>query len=692
MKLIITEKNQTAKRIAEILSGGKAKKEGGPRSTIYVFQDNGESVTCIGMRGHILKVDFPDEYRQWQQVDPKDLLKAEILKIPTEKALINRLKKLAKEADSAVIATDFDREGELIGFDVMAVVREANPDIEMSRARFSALTEPLIKQAFSDLDTLDEDLAHAGEARQDIDLMWGASLTRFISLATTRLGSRFLSVGRVQSPTLALIVEKEKEVKAFVPEDFWQIKVDLDKEGFTFKADHKQDRFKDEPSAKAVFEKIGDTATVVSVQKKDRKIKPPAPFNTTSFLAAASSIRVPPVRAMDIAERLYMRGLTSYPRVDNTVYPESLDLHEVLAAIEGSDVVGPLASDLKQQKKFTPTRGKKFSSDHPPIYPTGAAHKSDLSDQEWKIYELISRRFMATLATEAKAQSTRADFDINGEPFTARGDVITDEGFMKYYHYSKKKDDLLPELIEDEKLRVVDSELLKKQTQPPPRYSEGKLIEKMEDLGLGTKSTRHSIIQNLVERGYVLGSPLRPSETGIAVSETLNRHAEMVTTPDMTAQLEGEMDNIAEGRKSLENVVDVSRNTLGEILDVMEKNKDEISHDIREGMKGDITLGECPVCDGEIRIKTARKSRKRFAGCNKYPDCEQAYPLPQRGMILPTGEVCEHCGSPAIKVINKGRKPWELCLDPECPTKTPKKKDEAKDGGSADSAGAEKRG
>jgi len=669
MKLIVTEKNQTASRIATVLSGGKAKREGSTRSPVYVFSSDGEEVKCLGLRGHIMKVDFPDEYRQWQKVEPKELLDADIVKTPAEKTLAATLKRLAKEAESVVIATDYDREGELIGSDIMGLVREANPEAEFTRARFSALTPAEIKRAFSETDELDINLARAGEARQDIDLIWGAALTRFISLATTRLGQKFLSVGRVQSPTLAIVVGREREIQAFKPEDYWQVRVTLEDGGGTFTARHETERFTTSAAARAAFENIVEQGTVTSVKKKDRTMSPPAPFNTTAFLAAASSIKLQPSRAMNIAESLYMRGLISYPRVDNTVYPDSLSMRVILESIAGADVIGPLAKELLKRGQFKPTRGKKFATDHPPIHPTDSASKEKLKGPEWRVYELVARRFLATLADPAQAQSTRVDLDIGGEPFVARGDVIVSEGFLRYYHYFRKRDEELPNLAEGDTVRVVDRELEAKQTQPPARFTEGKLIEKMEELGLGTKSTRHSIIQNLGERGYVYGSPLKPSEMGIAVAGALERHAGPVATPEMTAQLETDMDGIAEGEQSLERVVDRSREALSGILDIMEEQKEEIAREIREGIKGDTVLGACPRCGGEIRIKRARKSGKRFAGCGNYPDCDLAFPLPQKGGIVGSGETCEECGSPKIKVLIARRRPWELCLDPECPTK-----------------------
>lgn len=670
MKLIVTEKNQTAERIASILSGGKNSKEKTTGGIVYSYmEDDGNEVKIVGMRGHVLQVDFPEEYRVWQKVEPKSLVHADIEKTPKVKSLVTMLTRLARQATEVVIATDYDREGELIGSDIKDLILNANPDARISRARFSALTPTEINEAFSNTDVLDENLAKAGEARQDIDLIWGAALTRFISLASTRLGPRFLSAGRVQSPTLAIIVDREKQRRAFVPEDYWQIKVTCEASLMKFVARHKTERFTNEPEARAAFEKIGEFGTVAYVNMKDRRIQPPAPFNTTAFLTAASSINVPPARAMDVAESLYTRGIISYPRVDNTVYPESLDLHGVLASIRDADEVGPLAAELMKKKSLTATRGKKFSTDHPPLYPTASPARDSLKPVEWKIFELVARRFMATLSGSAHARSTRVDLDINGEPFVARGDVIMDEGFLRFYPYLRKKDEELPSLSEGDTVAIVDSAFEQKQTMPPPRYSEGKLIEKMEEMGLGTKSTRHSIIQGLIERGYAFGSPLKPTETGIAVTQALERHATTVTTPGMTSELEQNMDEIVEGKRSLEGVVDHSRLVLGKIMDSMESQKEEISKEIRDGVRGDAVLGECPDCGGEMRILRAKKSGKRFAGCGGYPECRVTFPLPQKGAIVVTGEKCEECESPRIKVFSKGSRPWELCLDPKCPTK-----------------------
>jgi len=670
MKLIITEKNTTARRISTILSDGKARPLAKSRNPVYSFDINGDEVHCVGLKGHILKVDFPAQYQQWQDVEPRELIHADIIKVPTNKTLIKSIQTEAKKADEVIIATDFDREGELIGVDAINKIREVRPDIPVKRARFSALTPVEIKRVFAQLDDPYYSLASAGEARQDIDLIWGASLTRFISLASTRLGKNFLSVGRVQSPTLALIVDREKERKAFVPTPFWTLKILCVKGDESFQAVHAKERFPSEEEAQEALSHLEKTALVKEIKNSERRVKPPVPFNTTGFITAAATLGFTAAKAMNIAENLYMNGYISYPRVDNTVYPPSLDLRGILQELVANPDFSQLCASLLEKDKLTPTRGKKQTTDHPPIHPTASAPRDRLSPQEWKVYELVVRRFMATLAGEAVVLSVRADLDCGPEPFVARGSRTAEEGWYRYYPYGRKKEVLLPYLEEGEVVRVDEPPELKRgETQPPPRYNQGKLIEKMEELGLGTKSTRHSIIEGLYGRSYIYGDPITPSETGIAVTEALRKYAGVIASPDMTSALERDMDAIVDGAETQAEVVDKSRDMLAEVMHLLEKSKEEVATEIRNGIKEDRILGTCPTCGSNLRIVKAKKSKKRFVGCSGYPDCTTTYPLPQTGTIMPTGEVCQDCNSPKVRVVNKGRRPWIFCLDPECPTK-----------------------
>ena len=671
MRLIITEKNDAAKKIAGILAKNGVAPESFFKIPYYRFTDaQGEATTTVGLKGHVVQVDFPPEYAEWRKVEPKALIDAPLVKTETAKSVVRAIKKLAADASALIIATDFDREGELIGLEALNLAIEANAKLvrTVRRARFSALTAGEITKAFAHLEHLSEPLARAGEARQDIDLIWGATLTRFVSLATSRLGSQFLSVGRVQTPTLVLVAEREKERRAFVSEPYWVVRVELDAGGERFGAVHKEERFADEVRATAIFEKLAGPGHVTAVKQVSRKVPRPSPFNTTSFTSAATSFGLSAAAAMRIAEDLYMAGHISYPRTDNTVYPSSLDLREALSMLAQGEFARE-AGELLRLSTFHPSRGERRTTDHPPIYPTGTALRSQLGEREWRVYELVARRFMATLADEAVMESNRIDLVLSGEPFFARGNRVVSAGWLDYYPYGRQKDLELPLLAKGDAVELVDKQLEAKETQPPPRYGQGTLIELMEKHNLGTKATRHAIIQNLYDRGYVHGNPVEPTEMGIKMAEALKEFAPRIASPEMTAELEKDMDLISERDLTKEQVVAISRDLLRQAYSSLEQNRERMAAKIYEGITDDRILGDCPKCGtSKVRIIRSKATKKRFVGCEGYPGCDQTYPLPQRGDIIGTDEICPHCGSPKIKVLG-GRRPWVLCLDPHCPTK-----------------------
>jgi len=675
MRLIISEKANTAKKISQFLAEGKVK-EGKHRSVPHhTFTWEGEETMSIGLKGHILNPEYPEEYKNWQKIEPSSLIDAEILKPVSEKGVANAIVSLAKKAESVIVATDYDREGELIGVEALSLVFEANPKLidNVRRSRFSALTTGEVTRAFNELVEVSNELADAGEARQDIDLIWGATLTRWVSRATKRYGPAFLSVGRVQSPTLVLVAENELERRAFIPEPYWELDATLKNGGDPFDVHHKTTRFLDEAKAREAHANLAETAKVASVEQKAATRQPPAPFNTTSFLTAAANMGIAPSRASRLAEDLYTDGYISYPRTDNTVYPPSLDMREVLTFLKGVEGVGEAAGELLKKDELKPTRGKKQTTDHPPIYPTGYVSKNALRDDQWKIYQLVVRRFLATLSGPSKSLRTTLQFDSGGETLTTGGTVVTEEGWLGVYPYSRRADEEIPNLSEGDEVKVVSSEVTGKETQPPGRYGQGRLLNVMEERGLGTKATRPNIIQNLYDRGYVHNDPLIPTEKGMGVAQALKDFASEIASHEMTAKLEKSMDDISEGKTDKSSVVDESRDLLRSVYKHLESSEEAFSDIVWKGIKADETLGECPNCGKNLIVRRSRKSRKRFVGCEGYPDCTMTYPLPQKGTILPTGTTCEECGTPEIKVLG-GRRPWITCLDMDCPKKIEQRK------------------
>ncbi|MCW7079676.1 MAG: DNA topoisomerase I [Candidatus Methanospirare jalkutatii] len=667
MHCIITEKDTAARRIAAILSGGKAKlkKVGGINT--YEFDDK----VVIGLRGHIFQFDFPEKYKNWSRIDPYELIYADLVTVPIRKDVVKALEKIARRAERVTIATDYDREGELIGVEALSIVKRVNPAVAVDRMRFSAITEKDIKESFASRTEIDFNLAAAAEAREIIDLIWGATLTRFFSLAAQRLGKDFLSVGRVQSPTLALLVDREREIATFVPQKYWEIHAHILSQRGKFEAKHPS-KFSQRSEAEKALARIKSASAVIAeVREKERREKPPTPFDTTAFILSARRIGFSPKRAMDIAENLYLRGLISYHRTDNTVYPATIDLRGKVKMLTRIPALKPHAEEILRKKRLKPTEGKKKTTDHPPIHPVsvpsspqaggesggsgGSGAEARLSEEEWRIYELVARRFLATLSDDAVWKDTVVRISAGGEMLVARGKELKNAGFLAVYTYAKRAEQKIPPLREGETVRIEKVEIVEKETEPPKRISQASLVKKMEELGIGTKSTRHEIISKLYERKYLKGDPAKPTEKAIALIELLRKYAPVITKADMTRALEQEMEKISEGTRSKEEVVSASREMLVSVFKEMETHRTEIGEALKEAGRADENVGACPECSSRLIIRSSRRG-KRFIRCEKYPECSFSLPLPAKGRILVTEEHCDvHPSLLKLKIVNAAK-------------------------------------
>ncbi|MDD1706068.1 MAG: DNA topoisomerase I [Methanoregulaceae archaeon] len=659
MHLIVAEKNISAHRIASILAGNKKvreEKDGGV--PVYRFDDT----AVVGLRGHVVEIDFEQGYSNWRSTErtPRSLIDARTIKVPTEKKIVHLLQKLAKQSSLITIATDFDTEGELIGKEAYELIRQVSRDVGVNRARFSAITPDEIRNAFRATTGIDFDLASAGEARQVIDLMWGASLTRFISLAARRGGSNILSVGRVQTPTLAMIVDREKEIEEFVSQNYWQLSLTTEKDGEDVEARHATPRFCDRAEAERARDRTLPPLVVTEVREGTKTDRAPVPLDTTGFIVAAARIGFSAAGAMRIAEDLYMNGYISYPRTDNTVYPSTLDIGGILKALADTEFEEDVHW-VSTHRRPVPTRGKKSSTDHPPIHPASAATRQSLGEERWKIYELVARRFLATLSPDARWKTMKVNFEAGTEPYTATGGQLVEPGWRKVYPYSTATEYILPGMKAGEHLPVKEITLEEKETQPPARYTQSRLIQKMEELGLGTKSTRHEVIQKLLSRKYVEGNPLRPTLVGRAVTESLERHANTITRPAMTQTLEEHMQQIKDQHRSRDDVVAESRGMLHSVFDQLEPHEREVGQEIMEQTAEELTLGPCPVCRHDIRIRHLR-NQTQFIGCTNYPDCTFNIGLPSAmwGFAVRTDDACPVHKLHFVRLVRKGSRPWDI--------------------------------
>ncbi len=667
MKLVISEKAIAGGRIANFLAGKEVAATAKNRATVFEFTKDGEDYMVFPLRGHVMDVDFPRHYKPWLGTDLKHLTKADINYIATEETMVSSLKKIAKDVTSVIVATDSDREGEAIGGEALAAILEENPKVPVKRAHFSAITRQDIDEAFSKLSEFDKNLADSADCRREIDLIWGAVLTRFLSLISGRLGKEFLSAGRVQTPTLGLIVDREKERLAFDRKMYWEVKAEFEKDSKKFEALHEEKRFWEKEKAEKVLSKKTGKGSVVNVESKKKTLKKPVPFNTTGFLSASTVLGFSASQAMELAEQLYQQGFISYPRTDNSTYPKTINLKNILKSLSISPDFGENAKKILAMPKIEPSKGKS-TKDHPPIYPVSLAPKQKLSERQWKVYELVVRRFFATLAEDAVTNNVRVEIDVNKEIFVANGQVIIKKGWKEYYPYSKLKEVILPCLEKGNTAKLLGMEMQEKETQPPAHYSQSSLIRLMEENGLGTKATRHEILRKLYSRQYISGlKSIEPNKIAFSVIDSLDKYSKTVTKPKMTSELEKEMDKVAAGKKTREEVVKESRELLFGLLEVLLKNKGEIAKQLRAALREDSILGDCPTCEGQLRTLTGRTG-KRFLGCTGYPNCRTTFPLPQKGKIMPLDKPCEACGKPTIRVIGK-RYRYEMCVDMKCPSK-----------------------
>ncbi len=669
LKIVVAEKAIAGRSIASILAGRTVPQSSIAGSPAFRFELGGNEWVVFPLRGHITDVEFPKRYSYWVGTDLRKLTDAEVLYSGTEKEIIAGLKEIAKGAGEVIVATDADREGESIGVEALNFMKEANPGVKIRRAYFSAISKKDLDEAFSKLVPVDYNFADSADSRREIDLIWGAVLTRFLSLISGKLGHDYLSVGRVQTPTLALVVNREKERLAFKSRMYWELKAIFEKGKKRFEASHKKGKFWEKSEAEVAMLSRQEFGTVAQIKSAKRVLKRPTPFNTTDFLRQATSIGFSAAQAMDIAERLYQQGYTSYPRTDNTVYPASLDLAAALKEISRVREFENGCIQLLSKKSLSPSRGAKETKDHPPIYPVLAVRREKLNEREWKIYELIARRFMATLADDAVTENLTVEIMLGKEPFVAHGQKIVEAGWKSFYPYSELNEVILPPLEAGESVRLDSLDMLEKQTEPPSRYSESALIKLMEDLNLGTKSTRHTIIQKLYARKYLSGSKaIEPNKIAFAVIDSLERYNVEAVKPDMTSELEAEMDSIAAGKKTKKEVVEGSRKFLRLVLEKLLANKDQIGSELRQAFREDSIIGRCDKCDGGLLRTLLSRNKKRFLGCTNYPKCTNTYPLPQKGKIFPANRLCPTCARPVIKVMGQ-RMRFEMCVNMDCPTK-----------------------
>ncbi|RME30751.1 DNA topoisomerase I, partial [Candidatus Woesearchaeota archaeon] len=640
-ELIITEKPSAAQKIAEALADGKPVKKSLAGVPYYELSHNKKDIVVVGAAGHLYGVaesgertyDYPVLEMEW--VPNADIEKAAAY----TKKYINAIKKLAKNASEFTIATDYDIEGETIGLNIVRFICKQK---DANRMKFSTLTKQDLVAAYEHKQkTLDWGQAHAGETRHFLDWLYGINLSRALTQSVKAAGNfKVLSIGRVQGPALRLIVEKEREIAAFTPEDYWQIEL-LSATTPPFSAWHASGRFTRETDAAAVHARCkgARTANVVTVDQRKQQQQPPHPFDLGTLQTEAfRCFRIKPKQTLEIAQSLYSGGFISYPRTSSQKLPPKLGYKKLLTALEKQERYAPLVRQLLT-KPLKPNNGKKDDPAHPAIYPTGTV-PGQLGEREHKIYDLIVKRFLATFGPPAQRAHLTLTLDANGEHFTAKGAHTTEPGWHAYYApYVNVKEEELPPLAKQDSVPVKNIVLHKKQTQPPKRYTQSSIITELEKRGLGTKATRADVVEALFKRNYAKGdTAIEATQLGMRLLSTLEKHSPRIVDEALTRHFEEELEAIRGATKTGENVLTEAKNTLLPILEGFRKHERALGAELvlahKEEREAQRLLGACPLCkDGAMYLMFSKKNKKRFAGCSNYPDCNNTYPLPQKGTI-----------------------------------------------------------
>lgn len=661
--LIITEKPQAAQKIALALGKPKRKTDNGVNS--YEVEYGGKKIIVASAVGHLFNIDYKEGQRGWPIFELEWRPSYEKKSSAFTKKYYSVLKKLAKNAGEIIIATDYDVEGEVIGWNVLRFIcgRE-----NAKRMKYSTLTKDELMQAYENpMPELDWGQAYAGETRHILDWLYGINLSRALMSAIKTTGNfKLLSIGRVQGPALKIIVDREHEILNFKSEPFWQVFAIVD--DFPYK--YPKDIFdkKELEMFKDIKEGIAET------KEKEEKISPPVPFDLTTLQREAYRVhRIGPSQTLSIAQKLYLEGLISYPRTSSQKIPFSIQPKKILKQLEK---YFPQAKEARREK---PIEGKKSDPAHPSIYPTG--EYAALKENDKKIYELIAKRFISVFSDDALILNKKvivAAKDNEKIKFSASGLKIKEKGWTKIYPATLEEKDV-PTL--NGNVKVDEIKIEEKETQPPKRYTPTSLITILEKKNLGTKTTRSMIVDTLFQRGYLDGKSIQATPLGMKLIETLEEYSSIIIDENLTRQLEDEMEHIQDSRNKTEleekkkKIVEKAEKIIRDISKEFKAKEKEIGKGILSGIEGlreaqneSNTLKQCPTCKkGNLRIMYSKKVKRQFVACSGYPECRQTYTLPPNSFIKKAGKDCEDCGFPKLISLKKGKRPWEFCFNPECP-------------------------
>ena len=673
--LVITEKPQAAEKIAAALGEGKDRKINRPGGvSYYELQRNDKQVIVANAVGHLFSVSQAIKGTDYPIFDIGWFPNYEVRKNDFTRKYYSVIDKLVKGASEIVIATDFDVEGEVIGYNI---VRFIGHQSDAKRMKFSALTADEVQNAYDNAHpTIEWGQAIAGETRHFLDWLYGINLSRALMHAMKTTGKfKIMSIGRVQGPALHLIVEREKEIKKFKPEPYWQIFITVNDKKNKLELKHNKDITKKEELDK--FNELKGKECEVSTRKTKQTLNPPAPFDLTTLQTEAYKFHgITPTYALQSAQKLYLAGLISYPRTSSQKIPEAMKPLEILEKLKKKN-----SSLTKHATRKKPVEGNKSDPAHPAIIPTGVYNKLEGYDE--KIYNLILKRFISCFCDNAELENKRVETEIinNNQKlkFAARGMEILKPGWMNVYPVKMEEKEIKDM---NGKVKIEKVKIDEKETKPPKRFSPASILKELEKRNLGTKATRANILETLYNRNYIKEKSIQATELGMRLIDSLEKHSPIIIDERLTREIEKDMDEIRNSKKDLSKkqkaTIDLAEKALKKISTQFKKQETAIGKELiqanealyaQQAEENNLHI-PCPSCKkGEITIKYTPRFKSYFLACTAYPDCRQTFPLPSQSVIKKTDKICPDCQWPMLLRLKQGKRPWVLCPNPKCPSK-----------------------
>ncbi len=692
--LIIAEKDKAAKAIASIFGPIKVLKK---QNTSKIYFNPSKNIYVLPLRGHLLEYKNTEKYKSWSKTDPRNIIidSEAIAKVPKSYAMpyINALKKYGKLSEEVIIATDADIEGCNIGLiDAYPFIKQANRNIKISQMWLSSLETNEIRNKISNVIPPKWNWAQIGEARAIIDAVIGFSATREVTNTLRpllhKLNKKFVSIGRVQTSLLYLIYLRDEEINNFIPEIFWTIKADLINQNNVLTAYHDLNPFKmvSKLKAKTIYNKIKyeKFAHIIENTKSKFERKPPTPLNTSKALVLLTKrLKISAKVALNTMESLYLNKIISYPRTDSDVYKLEFNHKTYLQKFSSHSQYGNYTSNLFNEKRFRPTKGKIDAGDHPPITPLESIEYNSSkfeSETQRKVYDILVRHYLALFGKNAEESKTTLKLLIKDEPFTSQSVILIFEGFLEIAPFLKRPYGSDIQIIGNE-ISIKEISINDKYTKPPPQYSDTNLLRLMERNRLGTKSTRPAIIEILIKRDLIYRSKRQYliTELGKFLIDNLKTIWLPFLKPEFTKLVEDLFKDIKDKKKTMDEVVITVKNIFLLLFDKFLANKPKIQLKIDVfKQQNSITLNKnynntfpstsayCPVCNKHpMKLVTPYKKR-RFLVCLD-ENCKTYLSVPKNGRINILKSTCSSCGFNVFKIkIKKNNKLFNYNLCPKC--------------------------